>query len=961
MKVKYSIVSLNRVIILALLLSLVPALPVFCGEPSKEPELRLETGMHTDLIGTIGVDAKNHFLVSGSMDKTVRVWELPGGRLVATLRPPIEKFDEGKINAVDISPDGSTIVAAGSTGYSWEHEVSIYIFDRLSGEMKKRIKGLPEAVVELKFSPDGKCLVAGLAGAYGIRIYNTADWSLLKPDPDYGNAVKGLNFDGKGRLVTVAQDGLIRFYDAHFQLPPKMANAPGGVPSSVAFSLDGSKIAISYRDSVRVDVYSTSPDLRHLFPADTTGVPTGPSDSFHSVCWTSDGSLYAGGNYRDERTGTYFIRKWADGGKGRSDLDLPASKGSVFSLLPLKNGAIAFACVDGIGVFDSRGRKTFYRGWDIPDSLDRLLVSDDAKTIQFCFDSAMESAARFSLARRIIELKPEKQSTLKPAISESQSIKITDARYDTVGQRAKFPKLNGRPLKLFQDETSYSFAICPGGQTFLLGTAWNIRLFDKDGSEIWRKRATSIVWSINVASNGVFIASHADGTIRWHRVKDGKEFLAFFVHRDNKHWVLWTPKGYYDASIGAENLVGWHVNKSIGQVADFFAVSRFRSTYYRPDIIQEVLNTHDEDEAVKLANKKAGVYEASKAVQEILPPVVEIISPADNSSVAIKTLTIRYRVRSPRGEPVTGIRLFVDGGLYKEERGLNMVGADIVREIQVDVPGRDCEISIVANNVHGWGADVKNRVRWAGTRDEQKGVLYVVAVGVSDYQDKGLKKGVKRAAKDAIDFAEYMKKQNHGSLYQNAKVKVLPNDQATRDSIMTTLSEISKNATGNDLIILFLSGHGEKDESRKFRYLLADVDEKRLPSRYLSHSDIKDPLVGFPGRRVVFIDTCRSGSAIDIGGFANELASSENGRIVVFTSATGDGSSEEPPELDNGAFTKVLLTGLEGQAANKQKKVTASRLHVFLEEEVPKLTGGRQKPDYIDLGGGALELVDVLE
>jgi WD40 repeat protein len=960
MKVKNTIISLSRVIILALLLSLVLPPPVLCGEPSKNPELRIETGMHADIIGTIGVDAKNHFLVSGSMDKTVRVWELPGGRLVATLRPPIEKGDEGKINAVDISPDGSTIVAAGWTGYSWEQVVSIYIFDRLSGGMKKRITGLPEAVVEMKFSPDGRWLAAGLAGAYGLRIYNTADWS-LKTDPDYGSAVKDLNFDGKGRLVTVERDGIIRLYDENFKLPPKMVKAPGSVPTSATFSPDGSKIAVSYRDSVGVDVYSTSPDLRHLFPANTTGIPTGPSDSLGSVCWSSDGSLYAGGNYCDEKSENYFIRKWPDGGERLPGVALPASRATVTSLLSLKDGAIAFASADGIGVFDNHGRKTFYRGWDIPDQLDRLLVSDDAKTVQFCFDSARESAARFSLHKRIIDLDPDTLSTLKPAIWESQSIEVKDWNFVTAGKRAKFPKLNGRPLKLFDDETSYSFAICPGGQSFLLGTNWNIWLFDKDGTKIWRRTPASLVRSINVARNGVFIASHIDGTIRWYRLKDGKELLALFVHRDNKRWVLWTPAGYYDASIGGENLIGWHVNNSIDQVADFFPVSRFRSTYYRPDIIQEVLNTHDEEEAVKLANKKAGVYEASKAVQDILPPVVEIISPADNSSVAIKTLTIRYRVRSPRGEPVTGTRVFVDGGLYKEERGLNMVGADIVREIQVDVPGRDCEISIVAQNVHGWGMDVKSRVRWAGTRDEQKGVLYVVAVGVSDYQDKGLKKGVTHAAKDAIDFAEYMKKQNRGSLYQNAKVTVLPNDKATRDSIMTTLRKISKDATGNDLVILFLSGHGEKDESRKFRYLLADVDEERIPSRYLSHSDIKDPLVGFPGRRVVFIDTCRSGSAIDISGFANELSSSENGRIVVFTSATGDGNSEEPPGLDNGAFTKVLLTGLEGQAANKQKKVTASRLHVFLEEEVPKLTGGRQKPDYIDLGGGALELVDVLE
>jgi hypothetical protein len=329
--------------------------------------------------------------------------------------------------------------------------------------------------------------------------------------------------------------------------------------------------------------------------------------------------------------------------------------------------------------------------------------------------------------------------------------------------------------------------------------------------------------------------------------------------------------------------------------------------------------------------------------------------------VETKILPIRYRLRSPGGEPITGIRVFVDGGMFKEERGLKLAGADIVRLTEVSVPGRNCEISVVAQNVHGWGAPAKSRVLWMGTRDEQKGVLYVVAVGVTNYQDEELKKKkIQYAAKDALEFAELMKKQARGRLYRDVQVTVL-GDEATRDSIITALREIGEKATGNDLIMFFLSGHGEKDKFGKYRYLLADVNEKRLPSRCLSQSDIKDPLVGFPGRRVVFIDTCRSGAAIDIGGFANEIASSENGRIVVFTSATGNQNSEEPPGLKNGAFTKVLLDGMEGRAANEQKRVTAARLRVVLEEEVPKLTNDRQKPDFIDLGGGALELGEVID
>ncbi len=46
------------------------------AEPPREPILRIETGMHTAGITRIGVDA-GRYLVTGSADKTVRVWEEP--------------------------------------------------------------------------------------------------------------------------------------------------------------------------------------------------------------------------------------------------------------------------------------------------------------------------------------------------------------------------------------------------------------------------------------------------------------------------------------------------------------------------------------------------------------------------------------------------------------------------------------------------------------------------------------------------------------------------------------------------------------------------------------------------------------------------------------------------------------------------------------------------------------------
>jgi WD40 repeat protein len=81
-------------IIAVLLWTLCVLIPSFAQTQSPEyyptdPILRPETGMHTATVNRIDVDREERFLVSGSHDKTVRVWDLASGRLLRTLRVPL--------------------------------------------------------------------------------------------------------------------------------------------------------------------------------------------------------------------------------------------------------------------------------------------------------------------------------------------------------------------------------------------------------------------------------------------------------------------------------------------------------------------------------------------------------------------------------------------------------------------------------------------------------------------------------------------------------------------------------------------------------------------------------------------------------------------------------------------------------------------------------------------------------
>jgi WD40 repeat protein len=318
-------------------------------------------------------------------------------------------------------------------------------------------------------------------------------------------------------------------------------------------------------------------DLSHQYSPNISGIKEG---TFGKVSWSLDGKfLYAG------KPGwpPFIIRKWSDGGRGPYK-DLLASEDRLTGLLSLKDGGIVFASAGpSFGVFDSRDKKIVNMSPPIADfryGQKRFLVSHEGGTVQFCYERFGKTPSQFSVIERSLKIDPFTETGLSPPVTQTSGLNITDW-----GNTAT-PKLNGRSIKIWPGDFSWSLAILPEKNTFLLGTKYFLYLFDRGGNERWKVRTPGEVFDVNISTDGkIAVAALGDGTIRWYRMKDGKELLAFFPHADKKRWVLWTPSGYYDASPGAEEFIGWHVNNGSEEAADFFPVSRFRSTYYRPEVV----------------------------------------------------------------------------------------------------------------------------------------------------------------------------------------------------------------------------------------------------------------------------------------------------------------------------------------------------------------------------------------
>ena len=335
-----------------------------------------------------------------------------------------------------------------------------------------------------------------------------------------------------------------------------------------------------------------------------------------------------------------------------------------------------------------------------------------------------------------------------------------------------------------------------------------------------------------------------------------------------------------------------------------------------------------------------------------LPPVVDVISPGLAITASEPKLILKLRIRTPAAAPVSAITTRVVSA-RQVSRGLQAKPAADEQTLSVTLPEEDAQVQIVASNRWGSSLPAVVRVRYVGkpaATQRGKGVLHLVSIGVSDYDNPRYRLGL--AAKDAQDFGRLLGGQQ-GKLYDKVEATVLTDKTAGKAAVEKALADLRDRVQPQDTTFVFLAGHGINDDSGEYLFLPKEADLARLRDTGISFRLMRQVLASLPGRTLMFVDTCHAGNALgdlraglsrDNTAAINELASVEN-NIIVFASSTGAQESIEDAAWGNGAFTKALVEGLKGAADFKKRgRVTYKQLDAYIADRVEELTKGRQTP-----------------
>jgi hypothetical protein len=219
--------------------------------------------------------------------------------------------------------------------------------------------------------------------------------------------------------------------------------------------------------------------------------------------------------------------------------------------------------------------------------------------------------------------------------------------------------------------------------------------------------------------------------------------------------------------------------------------------------------------------------------------------------------------------------------------------------------------------------------------------IWAVIIGAARYTHMPV---LRYTDDDAYQIYAFLKSPEGGALPDD-QLRLLIDEDATHENIMTSMRSTFLKADENDVIMFYFSGHGLEGA-----FLSIDYDGY---NNRLEHSEITQLLKASRAKhKIVLADACHSGSILAAKTNMSEVLKryyeafeATRGGTALLMSSKGEEYSLEDGGLRSGIFSHFLIRGLKGEADNDNNSIiTIEELFRFIHKNVRRYTGNIQTP-----------------
>ncbi len=986
---------------------------------------------HTDVIKTVHFSPDARKFVTVSADGTAKVWETSSGKLLLNLK----KQGEGESMPVQkamFSPDGASLFVYHLGGY---HKRLIQLKTGLDWN-EDSITG-PTDIIQ--FSKDGNNYV-GLGD-----IYDAKKMKFLRRLKGIENNVlfEGFNPSGKTIVVCSQNDNsyktFVRVFDIRTGLPLTANMSLRDTPREIRFSLNGQRlimtsdsvIIISDANSLKQILQIPIKDKQETGLMETVLISPGADYQLHL-----NGKTYtdSSGEYPEEFVNydsvtvkdiktqkTIFTRNHLDANNlDQFDLFSPDGKtlllpfaDSTIQTISLANGQTLLTIKSWSGIID-QARFSANGKFILTVTPDHIIRTYQSNS------NVMMSALKGHTA------------TIYSACFSNDGSKVLSAGADMTAR--VWESSSGQPISVASRKTTelYGARFTPDGNKIVVETkeqsiTWDIQAaklekpIDAEKKERGDVKLMEIMGGDDPENPG-YKSPDGQYNILWHHPKSiivthlasGKQMFLWNGEMEHFTGVAVSPDSK-QLLVTSEYNVMQLLDIRNGKVlftfvlidSSNFLVTNGKNHYDGTKKAREMIHFICGDEVIELSQVKEQLW---------VPGLAERIIAGDSiNAVTLEQLNVcnkaplledmstdslyRFRI-TPRTGGVGKTVVGLNGYDYREFETKDLTKTGTAYEIRIPASEmRTYFDETNSNQITVKSATAKNdlpsrtltKTVYFDAGKKTAPNLFAVMVGTSNYKDD--KMDLQFASADATKMASTLE-ESAGKLLGKEHVfvyavttdnKKLYPEKAT---IKNIFSEISKRAAPNDILLIFLSGHGVMNEKTKeFYYLTVDatslVEENLFKNAGISMSELTEwikPQSIKARKRVLILDACQSGQAInDMLAFNRNMLNvkgdeearqikaierlNEKSGLYILSASASTQLAYESEEYGHGYLTYSLLKGIKENPAILEDGKYLNVTRWFNEaaemvSELAKKDKSRQEPQVVSTSQFNIGLVD---